>query len=146
MSRDRKVKKITLELYAEVKAVYARIPSANCKGLCQAYCGLVFSTSLEEGVLRKQTGEGSTFLARMKAAAEYGGSKDCAYLTPEGKCKGYEFRPIICRLWGVVPDMPCPHGCQPAGGMLSDDQSQGMIAETLKISERWERELERLGH
>lgn len=30
-----------------------------------------------------------------------------------GRCASYEDRPMVCRLWGSVPEMPCPHGCKP---------------------------------
>ena len=30
-----------------------------------------------------------------------------------GRCSIYDQRPTVCRLWGDVPEMPCPHGCTP---------------------------------
>lgn len=38
---------------------------------------------------------------------------DCPLLTSDGKCSIYEHRPAICRIWGVVKDMQCEHGCVP---------------------------------
>ena len=38
----------------------------------------------------------------------------CCLLNKEnGECKVYNIRPMICRLWGLVEMMKCPHGCVP---------------------------------
>src|SRR2546429_6087610 len=39
-----------------------------------------------------------------------------------GRCTVYEVRPMICRLWGMVEGMQCPHGCVPEGGHLTEDR------------------------
>lgn len=49
------------------------------------------------------------------------------------KCSIYEDRPLICRLWGAVKQMRCPHGCKPFQ-YLTDGKSGKLI-----------RQLERLG-
>jgi len=37
----------------------------------------------------------------------------CPHLGPQG-CTVYAERPLICRLFGTTPHMPCPEGCRPA--------------------------------
>lgn len=37
----------------------------------------------------------------------------CPALDFVGRCSVYEHRPMICRLWGLVEDMPCHYGCKP---------------------------------
>ena len=37
----------------------------------------------------------------------------CVYATEEG-CACYEERPLMCRLFGAVENLRCPHGCAPA--------------------------------
>lgn len=37
----------------------------------------------------------------------------CAWLTAGGQCSTYETRPLVCRLFGAVRGMRCPHGCRP---------------------------------
>jgi len=43
-----------------------------------------------------------------------------------GKCKGYEGRPRICRLFGMVEKMKCPHGCEPSR-WITDEEAAIMI-------------------
>lgn len=42
-----------------------------------------------------------------------GGSFTCPQLSPLRDCHVYDERPIICRLYGVVEDLPCAWGCVP---------------------------------
>jgi len=42
------------------------------------------------------------------ALAEY----NCVHLGPNG-CEVYDQRPLICRLFGTTPRLPCPHGRGP---------------------------------
>lgn len=43
-----------------------------------------------------------------------GGPPDftCPVLS-DGLCSAHPARPMLCRLWGVVEGMECPHGCLP---------------------------------
>jgi hypothetical protein len=41
-------------------------------------------------------------------------------LLVEGQCVGYHLRPLVCRAWGAVATMQCPHGCQPDQGWISE--------------------------
>lgn len=69
-----------------LREVWEQIPDVQCKGLCEHSCtnvGLGFNTETSR----------------------------CAKLL-EGRCSGYAERPTVCRLWGAVPEMPCPHGCE----------------------------------
>jgi Uncharacterised protein family (UPF0153). len=36
----------------------------------------------------------------------------CPYLGKQG-CEVYDERPLICRLFGTTPQLPCPHGRRP---------------------------------
>jgi len=37
---------------------------------------------------------------------------DCEYLK-DNKCSVYDRRPLLCRLFGIIPGMPCPAGGKP---------------------------------
>jgi Fe-S-cluster containining protein len=47
-------------------------------------------------------------------------SSKCPYCTPAG-CEAYVHRPVVCRLFGAVEGMECPHGKQPAKKLSQDD-------------------------
>jgi hypothetical protein len=48
----------------------------------------------------------------------------------DGRCSVYDVRPTLCRLWGVVEDMPCPWGCVPDGGRLPSIIGQALLDST----------------
>lgn len=81
--------------------LYRRIPKIDCQGFCEESCGPIVVGSKEA--------------AAMKAAAggkplTVSGEATCGYLKG-GRCSVYKARPFICRMWGVVPELPCPWGC-----------------------------------
>lgn len=42
------------------------------------------------------------------------GSHRCPALGDDGRCRGYEGRPALCRIWGMTKALRCPHGCVPS--------------------------------
>lgn len=77
--------------------LYEKIPKFECKEGCAECCGPVPFTKWEwEQVEDKR-----------KAT-----SLDCPYAV-SGRCDIYDKRPLICRLYGAVRKMKCPHGCKP---------------------------------
>ncbi|MNJ76959.1 Flagellin N-methylase [compost metagenome] len=62
-----------------------------------------------------------------KSAAEQQAALDelnCVHLGPEG-CTVYEERPLICRLFGTTPRLPCPNGRGPAE--MIDPQAERLV-------------------
>lgn len=51
-------------------------------------------------------------------------------LTSANKCSVYFQRPLICRLWGTVKKMACPHGCQPTTWL--SDQEAGLLIQKME--------------
>jgi hypothetical protein len=47
-------------------------------------------------------------------------SPKCPYCLPSG-CEVYADRPVVCRLFGAVEGMECPHGKTPAKRLGRDD-------------------------
>jgi len=79
------------------------IPGFSCKPGCHDCCGPVTASSDEVSRLpEKSTQE------HEKAMSDY----NCPYLGENG-CEVYEERPLICRLFGTTPSLPCPNGCGP---------------------------------
>ena|SRR3990167_2913321 len=83
---------------------YALVPEIQCRGLCQAYCGPV----------PVSTAEASRIKARHGMEVDFDPATLTCTLLRDGKCSIYHDRPLICRLWGNVEKMQCPHGCAPA--------------------------------
>ncbi len=86
-----------------VEKIYAQLPVIQCRGLCSESCGpIVFSKAEADRMARKSI--------KPPAFDETG---TCTALRAD-RCSIYKNRPYVCRLWGVIKSMACPHGCRPA--------------------------------
>ena len=108
-----------------LREIYAAIPSPGCKGLCVDQCTTVPVFSFELEQLEKAT---SRKLPTMSAGDAIGGlllgteiGAPCPLLV-FGRCGAYEHRPLICRAYGSVEGLRCPHGCRPAELVTRDAQ------------------------
>ena len=86
----------------------AAIPTFACIPGCHDCCGPVMASEWEmkrlPAPVRKFSCKTSTGL-------------DCPYLSLSS-CMVYDERPLICRVYGTTPSLPCPRGQRPAA-MLS---------------------------
>jgi Fe-S-cluster containining protein len=98
--------------------LYNQIPTFKCKERCNDCCGPIPFTKWEwNRVSDKRETKGLT----------------CPYSSKNG-CDIYEQRPLICRLYGTVKKMQCPHGCRPIG-LLSEEQEQAIMKEYFELVE-----------
>ncbi|MDF1763587.1 MAG: YkgJ family cysteine cluster protein [Oleibacter sp.] len=80
-----------------------RIPTFECVEGCHDCCGPVTTSSEEMSRLPVKSD------AEHEAALEH---LNCVHLGPKG-CTVYDERPLICRLFGTTPRMPCPNDRRP---------------------------------
>jgi Fe-S-cluster containining protein len=108
---------------AELDALYAELPSLECRGLCWHSCGPI-DMSIAERERIAERGvviEGYT----REAAEQYratGTVAPCPALGPFRTCGVHDIRPMICRLWGSTETMRCPHGCRPSRELSEAEQ------------------------
>ena len=81
-----------------------KIPPFACVPGCHDCCGPVPASSWERAQL-----PAVPKLTRLAALAHL----DCPHLGPQG-CTVYDQRPLLCRIFGTVESLPCPHGRRPA--------------------------------
>lgn len=81
--------------------IYATIPTIECVGKCTEFCGALGMEKGEYEEMRKAGGK----------EPAVNNALTCNYLQ-KGRCSIYDDRPTICRVWGVVDGLPCPHGCK----------------------------------
>jgi hypothetical protein len=92
-----------------------RIPTFRCIVGCHDCCGPVTASALEVGRLPARTeAEHTAALARL----------DCVHLGKHG-CEVYDERPLVCRLFGTTPRLPCPNGRRPV--YLLDRRTEAAI-------------------
>lgn len=99
----------------KIRFLREQIPTFECVPGCHDCCGPVTTSSEEMARLPR------------KSAAEQQAAMDelnCVHLGPHG-CTVYEERPLICRLFGTTPRMPCPHGRAPAESI--DPQAEQLV-------------------
>ena len=110
-----------MDLNQQIDSIYAALPDAKCQRVCQDSCGPILLTKPE--------------LDRIKA--KQGGpvpppreDLSCPLLSIMGHCTVYDVRPAICRLYGLLRSLSCPHGCVPERWM--DDTDAHIVLERLR--------------
>jgi hypothetical protein len=99
----------------ELEDMRQRIPTFRCIVGCHDCCGPVTASALEVGRLPARTeAEHTAALARL----------DCVHLGKHG-CEVYDERPLVCRLFGTTPRLPCPNGRRPV--YLLDRRTEAAI-------------------
>lgn len=122
---------------AEIDELYTRIPDAGCKGLCVDACGPVEMTGRERDRFEERTRiripTGDEGMRRLREE----GVRHCPALDELGHCRGYEVRPLICRLYAAVetPALTCPYGCVPENP-LSEADARALVTEMTAIAGR----------
>lgn len=103
------------ERVAALEALYAELPTLDCKGLCWHSCGPIDMSITERARIAEL---GVTIPGYTTEAAEHfrqtGKVSLCPALGPFKTCGVHSARPLICRLWGTTETMRCPYGCQPS--------------------------------
>ena len=101
------------------------IPSFECVPGCHDCCGPVTASSDEVARLPiKSDAEHEAALAEFQ----------CPYLGECG-CQVYSERPLICRLFGTTPRMPCPNGKRPVEmiALAIEQQIHQFLADTRQV-------------
>lgn len=97
----------------DVDAIWAQVPSVQCKGLCVESCGPVVPSDGEAAVLE-----------RRGVVLDFDRETLTCNQLKLGRCQVYNDRPLLCRLWGAVPKMRCPFDCEPT---LTDEQGNALM-------------------
>lgn len=121
---------VTPEQAAELDALYAQIPDVGCLGLCQAACGPIGMGEAEYARLQEP---GMPPVVRVDPMRVPFTPASCAALTLLGQCAVYRLRPMVCRIWGAVASMRCPHGCRPEGGFMDETTGQVLLMRSLMV-------------
>jgi uncharacterized protein len=112
-----------LQALAALAGLYRQIPTLACQGQCTEACGPLGLSQLEFVQIQRAT---PLRLAEGKTTA-------CPLLK-RGRCTVYAKRPMICRLWGVVENMPCVWGCRPER-YLTVDEADSLMREAEVLSQ-----------
>lgn len=108
-----------------LERIYRAVPTVECKGLCAQSCGAIDMSPVE----RQRIAELGVDIPKPSIDTI---TEACPALIDD-RCSIYANRPLICRMWGAVESLPCPHGCAATPGLLMDTGAQALIARSLKL-------------
>ena len=91
------------DIDSQIDRLYSTLPDIRCQGLCHPACGPIFVSQAELDRVRRST--------RIPLVPT--NDLSCPLLSRSRRCTIYSIRPAICRLYGLVRQMRCPHGCVP---------------------------------
>jgi Fe-S-cluster containining protein len=114
---------VTKKKRRTLEQIYEALPQIECKRKCQESCGPIGLFPIEVEHIH-QSGN----LIPSAQLHPAWGKIACSALLLNGKCNIYAHRPLICRLFGLVQKMQCPHGCQP-DRWLTDQESIWLMDE-----------------
>lgn len=109
-----------------LKDLFDQVPDVQCKGLCVGACGPVAMSAAEEALIVSKHGS-------IPSASDL--DMSCSALR-DGKCSIYAERPLVCRVFGAVREMRCPHGCTPKqGGLMPSRDARKLFkrAEAIRV-------------
>jgi Fe-S-cluster containining protein len=84
-------------------ALYAELPSVECKGKCATECREITMSAVEEQRIEAYRGA---------AIPDYGSDGVCPMLV-DGRCSVYPVRPLLCRIYGASENLACAW-CEPS--------------------------------
>lgn len=117
--------------YKKLLAIYSKIPSIACKGLCHETCTIAPSAKIE--IRRaKEAYAGVKLFSQSDVMNKMGNVLEseipvCKMLKG-GRCTIYRVRPAICRMYGVAKGLECMFGCVP-DRCLSRDEANAIFEE-----------------
>jgi Fe-S-cluster containining protein len=111
--------------------IYNNLPEIECQGNCYAQCSVlpfVYQAELDNIGFNPnfKTQEDYIKHYKEKHENESNGCITCPMLDSNKRCKIYDKRPLICRLFGAVEHMKCPFGCIPSR-YLTDAEANEII-------------------
>ena len=85
--------------------IYNRIPQFNCKH-CHKCCGPIFWFKTEEILMKDYMKKHKIENIKWTDVEFKKNDMKCPFLKND-RCSIYQVRPIVCRLQGNIPDLPC---------------------------------------
>ena len=117
------------EKLAKIDALLDTLPKFKCKEGCYDCCGPMMLSRLEYERCIQASGRVAEDVKKEMQDNLAKGTYACPLLDKETKkCSVYAVRPAICRLFGVVRELQCPHGYGPdKASLLSDARARQIM-------------------
>lgn len=93
---------------SELSKVWGLIPDFECKQDCHECCGPISWSPVEDIVIQEYMKEHNIKDVHWTTEQYIENKLLCPYII-NNKCIIYPVRPIVCRLQGHIPELPCPY-------------------------------------
>jgi uncharacterized protein len=114
---------------AKLEALYKRIPSIECKGLCHQSCTFIPASSIEIKRVKERLHSNIFKISSRAMELKTTGEIPFCKALKEKRCSIYHIRPAICRLYGVAEGLECQFGCKPQDKLLTRQEAHQIIRE-----------------
>lgn len=123
------------EKLAKIDELLQQVPSFKCKDGCADCCGPIEMSRLEFYRCIKASGRSVDEVNRQREKNLAMRDLRCPLLDRKtNRCSVYAVRPAICRVFGTVKELACPHGYQPeAERMLSDASARAILDQVKEL-------------
>jgi len=99
----------TKEIQRRLNEIYSLVPNFNCDR-CGQCCGPIHWGLSEDIIIREFLKENKREYIKWNEDDYINNELRCPYYNREKNiCTIYQVRPLICRLQGVVKELPCPN-------------------------------------
>lgn len=116
----------------QIQKIADRIPAFECIPGCTDCCGPVPFSASEWAAVPVKKPMPTTDTAELLAQLYQGVSVTCPYAVKDVGCSIYAQRPIMCRIFGTVEDLRCPHGKRPEQ-LLTIMQGKTILRHYLRV-------------
>lgn len=128
--------------FKTLEEIYSVLPKIDCCGKCADTCTALPMSQLE----RERIAEHGVLIPLIDGplAIRWQDAR-CPALTELNRCSVHEVRPLICRMYGVVLDIACKHGCKVHGDMLTAEEGHWLLDEARRlgggstVTSRWKK-------
>lgn len=110
------------------KKIYDMIPTFECIDGCTDCCGIVPFSGFEWEQLKPDE-------IKTKSFAEIIENPACPFIEDGKHCGIYEKRPLMCRIYGTIENLKCPHDKKPLK-FLTREQERYIMREYKRLTKK----------
>lgn len=118
-----------VEVIRQLNRIYAQIPSFECKHCQQCSNPIMWCKPEEINIKDYVKKHNISYMAWTDEEFKHHHMK-CPYLT-DNKCIIYPVRPLVCRLQGVISDLPCPYNKKT---LMTEQQFRNIMKEITDLN------------
>ena len=117
----------------EMENIYQQIPDFGCSH-CHKCCGPIIWFKTEEILMQKYMKDNKIENVKWTTEEFLENEMKCPFLKND-RCSIYQVRPIVCRLQGNIPDLPCRFN---KNGYMSDETIKKIKKDFYELNKKFQ--------